>query len=508
MFCSLCAGSITTFSLYGPLLQTHLRYNQFQVNAVSISGELSQYLLLPLIGFICDRYGPRVLALASAVFFSCGYLLAAITYRNGPTREGGWSYRIMVIAFVGIGLGTCCLVLSSVTTCAKNFGKSRYKGLALSLPIVAFGLSGMWLSQVGSQLLYEPKKGGGKGDIDVYRFFLFLTGLLFAVGLVGAFTFKVVNEDELINEAVSELEQGGFLDESAFNHGTLFHNRSPTYGTMSRSSSRKSSVAKSSDNASLPSLDAAIKSIILNTETRLFFADPNTWLLAAGFFFASGPGETFINNLGSVINTLYPPPSPSIPPFNSPATNISVVAIASTVTRLLAGTFSDFLSPSPLHSNSPRKFTLSRVVFLLTFDIALLLAQLLLATGLVQNLPNLFPLISALFGIGYGGIFSLIPIVVSTVWGVRNFGTNWGIIMTLPAVGAAAWSVIYSAIYQAAADAEASHDGRGGQEGSEILCYGLQCYQGTFAGMAICSIATLVVWSLAWRNWRRAGIRV
>src|SRR6202043_3062250 len=69
----LCAGSLTAFSLYGHLFQEHLRYNQLQVNVVSIAAELAMYLPVPLAGYLCDRIGPGKLSFSSAILFGAGY---------------------------------------------------------------------------------------------------------------------------------------------------------------------------------------------------------------------------------------------------------------------------------------------------------------------------------------------------------------------------------------------------------------------------------------------------
>ena len=79
----------------------------------------------------------------------------------------------MIVAFVLIGVSTTCMYISAVTTCAKNFGRGKYRGLALASPIAAFGLSGMWLSQLGEKVLYERRPDGKKGDVDVFKFFVF-----------------------------------------------------------------------------------------------------------------------------------------------------------------------------------------------------------------------------------------------------------------------------------------------------------------------------------------------
>ncbi|KAI9870802.1 MAG: putative monocarboxylate transporter mch1, partial [Pleopsidium flavum] len=469
----LCAGSITAYSLYGHLFLSRLRYTQLQVNIVSIAAELSMYLPIPLFGYLCDRYSPRPLSLFAAILFALGYLLAAFTYRQGPPVAAGgegWPFGVMVLAFVGIGMGTSCMYLSAVTTCAKNFGRGRHKGFALAMPIAAFGLSGMWQSQVGSRLLYEDATDGGIGDVDVFKYFLFLAVTLLTVGIIGAMGLRVVDEEELIDDAVEELERSGLLEDSAF-----FQNAAVDrgYGTLDgrRPSNEEQERLREADEAKrIEEEEQRKKTWLLNEETRRFLNDHTMWWLAAGFFLVTGPGEAFINNLGTIIGTLYPPSSdPSIKPTTA-ATHVSIVAITSTIARILTGTLSDLLAPtspthhyrptspissSSLHSSSqppghPR-FTLSRITFLLTFAVLLSFGQLLLASGLIQNHGNRFWLVSALIGAGYGAVFSLTPIICSVVWGVENFGTNWGIVAMVPALGATVWGVLYSAVYQWAA---------------------------------------------------------
>lgn len=503
---SLCAGSITAYSVYGHLFQSRLQYTQFQVNEVSIAAELGMYLPVPLFGYLCDRYNPRPISLLSGFLFGPGYLLAAFAYHQGPPAHGGWPFGVMVLAFVGIGMGTSCMYLSAVTTCAKNFGRGKHKGLALAIPIAAFGLSGMWQSQVGSRLLYEEDAEGVTGDVDVFRFFIFLAGTLFAAGLIGAVGLRVVDEEELIDEAVEELERSGLLEESDFFQRTTLY-ESNGYGTISNHqhlSSEDLTLLKAHEEE-----EERKKTWLLNAETRRFLADPTMWFLAAGFFLVTGPGEAFINNLGTIIGTLYPPPS-SAPPSNSAATHVSIIALTSTCARLITGTLTDLLAPNaPSHKLSAstsstsltdqKRFTLSRVSFLLFSTLLLTLSFFLLAFPLIATHPSLFPLISALAGTGYGAVFSLTPILISVVWGVQNFGTNWGIIAMMPAGGAAVWGAVYSVVYQAHV-----------REG-DVLCFGSGCFEGTAWAMGACGVLAMGAWGWAWRGrggWVERGIAV
>jgi len=474
------------------------------------------YLPVPLFGYLCDRYNPRPLSALAGFFFGAGYLLAAFTYRaNDHGDSHSWPFGVMILAFVGIGMGTSCMYLSAVTTCAKNFGRGSHKGLALAMPIAAFGLSGMWQSQVGSRLLYDRVRG----DVDVFNFFLFLAILLFSVGLIGALALQVVDEDELIDDALSELERSGLLEDSPLFQPSLLHDSTPThnantYGTLTPPplDSAIESASFRSNGSANSSEDRRKKTWLLNTETQLFLRDPTMWLLAAGFFLVTGPGEAFINNLGTILSTLYPPSSAGPPASNSPATHVSIVALTSTLARLATGTLSDLLAPpsTPDRQHSSQSPPgISRLAFLLTSTFILSMAQILLASGLIQSHPSLFGLVSALQGLGYGAAFSLTPIIISVVWGVENFGTTWGIVAVMPAGGAAVWGAVYSAVYQAGIEQKVARSTKTiGVWEEETRCFGLKCYAATFWAMTVCSWLAIVLWSIAWRRWRRKGIAV
>ncbi|KAH3952319.1 hypothetical protein HBH53_045160 [Parastagonospora nodorum] len=519
----LCAGSITAFSLYGHLFQSKLHYTQFQVNFVSIGAELGLYLPVPIFGYLCDRLGPGVPSALSGLLFGLAYLLAAFTYKSGPPPSAGghgWSYGVMVLAFALVGMGTSCMYLSAVTTCAKNFGRGNAKGIALAVPIAAFGLSGMWQSQIGSRVLYERNPDGSKGDVDVFRFFLFLAILLFVVGFVGCFALRIMDEGEMIDEAVDELERSGLLAQDKFFTQAAHHHG---YGTMSTHDLSDSTFDFLQSEAEALKAkheeEKRKKTWLLNEETRRYILDPTMWWLAGGFVLVTGPGEAFINNLGTIIDTLTPP---HVSSNTSPATHVSIVAITSTLARLLTGTLSDILAPVapsnqhrrgpdsianslaslPPLDHQPKRFSVSRITFLLASALVLSLGQLLLASGWVQNHASRFAVISALIGSGYGAVFSLTPIVVSVVWGVENFGTNWGILAMTPAAGATLWGAVYAAVYQKGAD---------GSEKGDVLCHGKGCYAPTFWAMAISVWVAMGLWVYAWRGpggWKRRGVAV
>lgn len=189
--------------------------------------------------------------------------------------------------------------------------------------------------------------------------------------------------------------------------------------------------------------------------------------------------------------------------------------MTSTIARLLTGTLSDFFAPAAVHLFPPipeearrarveaeqrNRPTLSRMVFLLPSALVLSLGYLLLSTPLPLINPPLLHLTTSLVGFGYGGAFSLTPIIINVVWGTENFATNWGIVAMMPAIGAALWGVIYSTAYE-----KAVNGGRGFPDGQ---CHGWGCY-GAWAVTSTISVWIAIgVWIAAWRGWKKRGIVV
>ncbi|KAI5282878.1 putative monocarboxylate transporter mch1, partial [Ascosphaera aggregata] len=351
LLAALCAGGIATFSIYAPFFLRDLHYSQYKVNTVAIVAEVAMYLLVPVFGYLCDRYTPQPISIIAAASFGIGYIGAALVYKSGSTgndeggRENHFGFGWMLVAFTFIGIGTCAMYLTAVTTCAKNFGKGKYKGLVLALPISAFGVSGMWQAQLGSHILTRPASGNLEGakELDPAKYFLFLAVLLTVVGVVGAFAFRIVDEDDLIDEAVEDLERSGLLvasrRPSAYSRsGEMGAARAEaeygTFGAEVERTTSKHAIQEGEDDQHAEE-EREKKTWLLNYETSLFLHDETMWLLAIGFLFVTGPSEAYINNVGTIIDTLTPSdPAIRLSPGLA-STHVSIIALSSTIARLL-----------------------------------------------------------------------------------------------------------------------------------------------------------------------------
>jgi MFS family permease len=111
-----------------------------------------------------------------------------------------------------------------------------------------------------------------------------------------------------------------------------------------------------------------------------------------------------------------------------PSRHVSMLALSNTLSRLVSGLLSDYMS-SPNRSQS-----ISRIPLFLFRGLVNAFALFLLAYAPIPWLQQYFSIGSILVGISYGGIFTLAPTIVSVVWGIGGFGRNWGVLTFTPGI--------------------------------------------------------------------------
>ncbi|KAI6140801.1 MFS general substrate transporter [Pisolithus tinctorius] len=471
---TLCAGGIICFPLIAPTLVTQLKLTQPQLTTVALAGMAGQYLFAAFAGKAIDYYGPWICSLASAVLFSTGFGLFAREIALTPVdivTSSDSSYRRPAFYFLICAAGTVCSFLSAVVTASKNF--PHYIGLATGTSAALFGLSPTFLSILATRYFSHPDTG-----LDVTQFLRFLAVLSGSVHLVGVFTMHV-------QPPVEECTSKPF-DTDTEDPAELADECTSLLSKTSAAASFDVTSATDEDLRSQSALDV--------------LKDFNFWVLAFIVFVILGSCEMVISNIGTIVLSL---PSRYLPttaldgiPSGDIATSTQVrtISIANTVSRFVVGPLADFVSPVPSHPQPDsrgtyRKHLVSRLVFL-AFSSSLLVCTCLWTVVGIRSQAALWTL-SIGAGIAYGCVFTILPSLVSSIWGIHNLGRNYGILIYAPFLGTPVFSYLYAfvAVEHTPAD--------GG------VCMGVRCWRATFevsgVAAALAFVATLWLWK-AWRG--------
>jgi len=177
------------------------------------------------------------------------------------------------------------------------------------------------------------------------------------------------------------------------------------------------------------------------------------------------------------------------------STQVRILSLANTISRLLVGPLADFVSPIASYLPNgdpvyPRKHRVSRIAFLVGSAILLAITYAWMLFG-IRSQAALWAL-SVGTGIAYGVTFTVLPSVVSSIWGLANLGRNFGIITYAPFVGTPLFSYLYAFV---SADHIHSDEGRS-------VCEGIECWQITFWVGVAGSIVALLGSASLWRTWK------
>lgn len=137
-------------------------------------------------------------------------------------------------------------------------------------------------------------------------------------------------------------------------------------------------------------------------------------------------------NLGGVIETLLAPGlgiAGAGGALNLRRRNVQIISIFNTLSRLIVGVGSDYIS-APSSSSSPRPPRVSRLTLLFvvcgTLSITFVYAAFkITASGLIY--------LSMILGTCYGSTFTLAPSILRLVYPPVDFGRNYGLASQVPA---------------------------------------------------------------------------
>ena len=155
------------------------------------------------------------------------------------------------------------------------------------------------------------------------------------------------------------------------------------------------------------------------------------WLLWLIYFIGSGAGLMVISSVSGMAKK-----SMGEAAFIA----VAVMAIGNAAGRIGAGSLSDKIG---------RRWTLMLV---LLFQAVLMLVAI-PVTASTENAKYVIVLVAALIGANYGANLSLFPSFTKDLWGLKNFGMNYGVLFTAWGVGGFALSRLSQMLYEASKDA-------------------------------------------------------
>jgi hypothetical protein len=194
----------------------------------------------------------------------------------------------------------------------------------------------------------------------------------------------------------------------------------------------------------------------------------------------SGPLADFISPLTTHV--------PRDAPSRLPSYRISRVMLLSGISLLLAGTFL-YLE---LAIRTPDSLRVLRYVVMTQFEFAHYSMDLSVLVPVLRTVPHsqfcaLAFLVSPPF---HHSHFSLTrPSIVSSVWGNSDFGRNFGIITYAPLIGTPLFSYLYAFV--------SAHNNVGGG-----VCAGVSCWSPTFWVSTGATLLSFVASVLLWRRWK------
>jgi MFS transporter, OFA family, oxalate/formate antiporter len=171
------------------------------------------------------------------------------------------------------------------------------------------------------------------------------------------------------------------------------------------------------------------------------------WVLWLIYFIGSGAGLMVISSVSGMAKK-----SMGEAAFIA----VAVMAIGNAAGRIGAGSLSDKIG---------RRWTLMLV---LLFQAVLMLVAI-PVTASTENAKYVIVLVAALIGANYGANLSLFPSFTKDLWGLKNFGMNYGVLFTAWGVGGFALSRLSQMLYEASKDAA----GKGSYQSSFITATAL-----------------------------------
>lgn len=549
---ALSSGTNYVYSAYAPQLAARLHITYTQLNIIGLSGNMGVYTTGPILGRIVDKRGPKPLLIASFLLLLVGYSGLWRNYNAGPSTDDHLPFSTLLALSIFsymTGAGGNCGLTASVNTTAKSFPEYM-RATTVGVVLSGFGLSAFYFGAWSNWLF--------PGDTSSFLLFLALGTSLPVV--IGFFTVRPVlapehqdernqngtrNHDATVQderhlsslshllgdpdvdnegdegavttyttvEAIAAYPEAVSAVEISHTSGQrrsleLSVPRSPSVHQRSRS---RHSPGAQSNKTSLPLLEP------IDVNGRKLLSGWEFWLLFMILTLLSGTGLMFINNVGSIAQALSAKGNPDYDRVEAgklQAAQVSLISLANCAGRIGVGAGADVVKT---------RLSGHRSYLLILISLLFLFSQII--TSHVEDTKHLWNA-SLVLGMGYGGIFGLMPTVTLEWFGLGHFSENWGFVSLAPLIGGNVFSILFGRDFDSHVPVERSDPNpsnstivadaslvrtllnprAGGIEepGKRLCLEGRTCYVGTLRITTIACMAALVLsFVAAWRDWRK-----
>eukprot|EP00877_Chromochloris_zofingiensis_P006206 jgi/Chrzof1/1839/Cz10g23080.t1 len=219
-------------------------------------------------------------------------------------------------------------------------------------------------------------------------------------------------------------------------------------------------AGSSQPNGHLPSVLHELPNLTLSQCIRSF----NFWLLFFEFTVATGTAVTFQNNLAQIFAS-------ADGDAGATAVLVSIYSVSNSVARLVMGYYPERM----MHSDG-----VPRTSFLLVSDSCMFAMCLVTAYASPQWLYAA----AVLAGLALGAHWTLVPAIISDLFGVQHFAANYTFYQFAPAIGGLSFGTVLAGwVY----DVHAEH-----AESGHTTCTGPECFKTTFLILAVlCGLGTV-----------------
>ncbi|KAI8051166.1 major facilitator superfamily domain-containing protein [Syncephalis plumigaleata] len=512
----LAAGTVNTFSLFGPQLARQLDYTQLQLSQVAAAANVAHYLSAPLVGAYVDRVGPHRSSFFGALLLFSGYYGMAMMCDN-ELFTTSYALAMVFAAMTGIGTTIACAV--ALLTVAHRL-PAIYRGTAFGVVLGVFGLSACLFALLhGSSISYEvdystkdqlPPSSTAAASSSPHDFLQLLAGLCgtfsLLVSLQPSWTGWLTNTDD---SAPGPSPAPSIRPEDIGYGGTLpdiFIEESPSrsHSRSNSASSHQSGLSVSSlmepQRPSTPYLDlenhnayeevpvvqtslllppppppllppSPSPSILVNEGDSFPFYDnletTTSWttLLTDKDFIALWLIKCLAVGVGIIMDSSL---------FATVSAQVAAFGAASGAGQLVVGCLSDHaVNTARLH----------RLCVL-----AMFIAQ--LGGFFAMNATTLF-VISIANGLAFGALDVLLPTLASEMWDSTLVGRSIGWLALAPAFGGQLFITLFGLVFD-------WHQSSSSM--TSTTCEGSACYQDIFMFTSIACLASLVVSILLYRR--------